>query len=307
MRGVRRVLAIPTHAVLAGVLSPMSHSVDKIVNRDYFEICRQHDTDQPLSRVSTGYTYCISQASFKLKASGHIRYLVCDNNRLTNVVNMVDKQSVRTLSPKGTDTLLWDDIESKRHTSYSSNCTTTTFDIFTRRFTTFTSTATTNYENKFPCINEDDAIRQIKLKIIKYNPMIFYMLRDYLVARRCYTTATVSSTLHQFVNVELRIPELRSEIINHQLSYTHNQSFKNNSTTTSSMFFAYLTGESLSPSSTIISPNKRTTPTSLTRSVTSSSSYSDSSTSQDSQELSLPSLQSFGQNARGCPNDVVHC
>ena len=201
---------------------------------------------------------------------------------------MVDIQSARRLSPRGTDTLLWDDIESKRRSGNSSNSTTTAFDSFTRRFTTFSST-TYSHDNKVvQCINADDAMRQIKLKIIKYNPSIFHMLREHLIARRCYTTATVSCTLNQFIDVELRIPELRYEIKNHQLSYTNHQNNKN-----SSMFFAYLTGESLSPSSSI-TPNKRNTPTSLTRSVTSSSSYSDSSASQCSQELSLPSLQSFG-------------
>lgn len=224
---------------------------------------------------------------------------------------MVDIQSDRSVSPKGTDTLLWNEVEAKRRTGNSStpssSTTTGTFDIFTRRFTTFTSTATTGQDNKVQSINADDAMRQIKFKILKYNPTIFHKLREYLVARRCYTTATVSRTLHQFIDVELRIPELRSYIMNHQLSYIHHHSNKTNNTSTSSMFFAYLTGEALSPSTIITTPNKRITPTSLARSETSSSSYSDSSASQYSQELILPSLQSFGQGASAHPNEQVNC
>jgi hypothetical protein len=217
---------------------------------------------------------------------------------------MVGIQSVRSLTPKGTDTLIWDDIESKRRTVNSSNSTTTTFDIITRRFTTFAS-STSSHDIKVTTMNADDLIRQIKLRLIKYNPMIFQMLREYLIARRCFTAATVSCTLHQFIDVELRLPELRSDIMNHQLSYTRHHSYKNINTSTSSMFFAYLTGESFSPS-TIVTPNKQITPTSLTRSVTSSSFHSDSSTSQYSQELSLPSLPSFGQLPSGNPDDLVN-
>jgi hypothetical protein len=218
---------------------------------------------------------------------------------------MVDKQSVCSLSPRGTDTLLWEDIELKRRTGNSNHTATSTFDIIARRFTTFTST-TSSYDNKIPCTIAGDTVRQIKLKIIKYNPMVFLMLREYLIARRCHTNVTVSCMLRQFIDVELRIPELRVDIINHHLSFTHRQSCKNISISSSNIFFAYLTGESLSPS-TIGTLDKRVTPTSLTRSVTSSSSYSDSSTSQFSQELSLPSLQSFGHFTSDDSDDVEFC
>lgn len=221
---------------------------------------------------------------------------------------MLGMQSVRpgSLSPKGTDTLLWDDIDSKRRTGNISNA--TTFDILTRRFTTFTSTTSSSQENKVQFNNADDTMRQIKIRIIKHNPMIFNMLREYLIARRCYTDVTVSCMLNQFLDVELRIPELRSDIVSHQLSYTDHHRYRNANTTTSSMLFAYLTGESLSPSSsTIVSPNKRITPSSMERSVTSNSSYSDTSMSQYSQELSLPSLNSFGQSASALPDDKARC
>lgn len=228
---------------------------------------------------------------------------------------MLGMQSVGSQSPRGTDTLLWNDIESKRRNG--TNSTSTTFDLLTRRFTTFTSTTTTttttSHDHKGQLFNADESTRQIKLKIVKYNPMIFRMLREHLIAHACYTDVTVSHRLNQFLDVKLRIPELRCDITNHQLCYT--QHYRNSNATTGSMFFAYLTGESFSPSSSNSpssnnTPNQQISAASLSRSVSSDSSYSIASTtsSEYSQELSLPSLQSFGQPiASTQSDDMVSC
>lgn len=225
---------------------------------------------------------------------------------------MLGMQSVGSQSPRGTDTLLWNDIESKRRNG--ANSTSTTYNLLTRRFTTFTSTTTPGHDHKGQILNADDSMRQIKLKIINNNPMIFRMLREHLIAHACFTDVTVSHRLNQFLNVKLRIPELQSDITNHQLCYTQRCRNQNSNATTSSMFFAYLTGESFSPSSSTSpssnnTPNQQISSASLSRSVSSDSSYSiASTTSEYSQELSLPSLQSFGrQIATTQSDDMVSC
>ena len=57
---VMRRLAIPTRAVAAGALNPKSFIFGRNRQKCYFEISRQHDTEHPLSRVSTGFTVVVT-------------------------------------------------------------------------------------------------------------------------------------------------------------------------------------------------------------------------------------------------------
>jgi hypothetical protein len=212
---------------------------------------------------------------------------------------MLDMQYAITYSPKGTDTLLFDDVESRKRGAGS-----TTFDMLTRRFaTTFASPSyRTSDDTKLPVSHLDNPIRQIKIKILQYNPMIYYMLQEYLVVGQCYTDVTVCYMMNQFIDKTIRIPELRNDIMNHRLVYTNYFRVRTSSTTTSSIF-SYLTGESTlsytSPTSTSsVTPLhlKKPVAVSARLSTTSSSTSDSTSSSKDSRELSLPSLESPGNS-----------
>jgi hypothetical protein len=135
-------------------------------------------------------------------------------------------------------------------------------------------------------------VRQQKLQIMQYNPMIYNMFREYLNIIGCYTDFTVCSILNHFLDNVVRIPEFRSDIINHRLVHTNQHRYRNSNSNTATSIYAYLTGESLS--SSYSSPYS--SPTSVTRltPTTSNLAKSNSDTlSQFSQELILPSLNFF--------------
>lgn len=167
-----------------------------------------------------------------------------------------------SLSPRGTDTLSLDDtfVDNKR---------VTTFGVLTRRLTiNFIPRSNDDVvKNQF---NLDDSFRSIKMQILKYNPMIYELFRESLV-EKFYTDFTVCYMLNRFLDEFLRIPEIREDIVSHRLAYSTHRS--RNSNTTSGLF-AYLTGESSSPTS-------QKKPIALTRAETEGKSSS---------ELRLPSL-----------------
>jgi hypothetical protein len=150
---------------------------------------------------------------------------------------MINRTNSMSLSPRGTDILSLDDgfVETKR---------VTTFGVLTRRFTT-TFVPRSNEDIGKNQSHVDDSFRRIKLQILSYNPMIYEMFRESLVDK-FYTDLTVCYMLNRFLDDVLRLPDMRNDISNHRLAYsTHRPRISN----TTMGLFAYLTGDSSSPTS----------------------------------------------------------
>jgi hypothetical protein len=179
------------------------------------------------------------------------------------------------LSPRGTDTLSFDDgfAELKK---------VTTFGVLTRRFTT-TFIPRPNEDIGKHQSNGDGLFRPIKLQILSYNPMIYEMFRESLVDK-FYTDLTVSFMLNRFLD-ELRLPDMRDDISNHRLAYSTHRP-RNSSTSVG--LFAFLTGESSSPT-----PQKK--PIAVARADSVGNSPTDAKSCYN--ELSLPFLDIPGSSS----------
>jgi hypothetical protein len=85
----------------------------------------------------------------------------------------------------------------------------------------------------------EEQVQSIKLCIMKCNPAIYQRFRNSLVSN-VYTNWGASYCLREFMDQELRIPELREEI----------HSFCHDKTSRGAGLFAYLTGGESSPGTT---------------------------------------------------------